>query len=254
MWAHLLFLVCTFLPWKSAIGFNGEDPHNCSAQCTSALQPLSDTAPNVLVFGDSISAANTGYYYNLQAMLENNISQQLAKVQHTGGYGKGICGTSYGALACMPSWVGTAKNWTTIAFNWGLHDICPEMYAPVTTAEYISNMGAMLKIMRGALAPGGTLVWSSTTPVPPSYAPRNNSDVVIINAAMAKLLALPENRDIVVNDLYSQVVERCNRNPSTKGYPESSDCEFLQSNGVHFSPAGKQYTGLMVASAFLPYL
>lgn len=69
--------------------------------------------------------------------------------------------------------------------------------APVTTEEYISNMGVLIKEMRSALAPNGTLIWSTTTPVPPSYTARNNSDVVVINAAMKALLDQPENNDIV---------------------------------------------------------
>lgn len=71
-----------------------------------------------------------------------------AAVQHTGGYGRGICGTSFGVVACLPQWLGTNTvaatplhaltrhqgqgGWDVIHFNWGLHDICASMYAPVT--------------------------------------------------------------------------------------------------------------------------
>ena len=80
-------------------------------------------------------------------------------MQHVGGYGSKICGTSYGAVACFPLWAGTNSNWTVIHFNWGLHDICASMYAPVTIEEYTSNMVVLIKMMRSALAPGGTLIW-----------------------------------------------------------------------------------------------
>ena len=73
-----------------------------------------------------------------------------------------------------------------IHFNWGLHDICASMYSPVTMAEYEANMEKIYEVLKGALAPNGTLVWSTTTPVPPSYSARNNTDVVAINAAMAR--------------------------------------------------------------------
>jgi len=36
-------------------------------------------------------------------------------------------------------------------------------YAPVTRAQYTANMEGLYLKMRGALAPGGSLVWSTTT-------------------------------------------------------------------------------------------
>ena len=37
-------------------------------------------------------------------------------------------------------------------------------------------------------------------------------------------------------------------------YPQSADCDVLQSRGVHFSDAGKQYTGIIASSAIAPFL
>lgn len=48
-------------------------------------------------------------------MLRFGVTQ--AKVQHSGGYGPKICGTSYGLAACMPFWLGDAK-FNVIHFNW----------------------------------------------------------------------------------------------------------------------------------------
>jgi hypothetical protein len=76
-----------------------------------------------------------------------------------------------------------------------------QMYAPVTIEEYIGNMKMLLVKMRSKLATNGVMIWSTTTPVPPSYRNRNNTDVVAINAAMATVLADPANADIQVNDL-----------------------------------------------------
>ena len=142
-----------------------------------------------------------------------------------------------------------------IHFNWGLHEICAKMYAPVTIAQYIANMRSLIPRMRAKLAkPKGQLIWSTTTPVPPSYKNRNNSDVVAINAAMATLLAEPAFSDIVTNDLYGEVVARCRRDVDSTGYPQTDDCLSQQNDGVHFSAAGKQFTAIKSASVIAQYL
>mgnify|MGYP006246782083 CR=1 FL=1 len=93
----------------------------------------------------------------------------------------------------------------------------------------------------------------TTSPVPASYQNRNNSDVVRANAQMKALFG-SKYPEVVVHDLYSEVVERCNRDGASMGYPETSDCLFLQDNGVHFSAAGRQFTGIMTAAAVAAYL
>ena len=228
---------------------------NCSAYCGANYgQNFSSTVPNVLLIGDSISAVSSGYYANVVQMIAqpDHFGDQLATVHHMGAYGPGICGTSYGVVACMDKYLAKG-GWKVIHFNWGLHDICASMYAPVTGEQYIDNMKIIIDKMRKGLAPNGTLVWPTTTPVPPSYHNRNNTDVVRINGLMKQLLAQPAYKDVLTNDLYSQVVQNCNNNPKID-YPEKTDCSFLQSHGVHFSEVGKQYTGLMSAAAILPHL
>jgi hypothetical protein len=38
---------------------------------------------------------------------------------------------------------------------------------------------------------------------------------------------------VVISDLYSAVVRRCNNIPASKGYPQTADCAFIQSRGLH---------------------
>lgn len=238
--------------------FNRDD--NCSQQCTGPPMPLNISVPNVLLLSDSIGDTGSGYFLNVKAMVGAGSAVDAGGatgngyVQHTGAYGKGICGTSFGALACADLWLG-AGGWSVIHFNWGLHDICAKMYAPVTSQEYVANMEAIYHKLQAALAPNGTLIWATTTPVPPSYKARNNSDVVRINDLMRSLFG-PTGKypKVVVHDLYSEVVSRCNREPGSEHYPETNDCDVLQSRGVHFSDAGKQFTGIMTAASILPYL
>jgi hypothetical protein len=139
-----------------------------------------------------------------------------------------------------------------ISINWGLHDICAHMYAPVSRAQYEAHLEFMAKRFAAALKPPhGKLLWVSTTPVPPSYKPRNNSDVVDINARARRIF---DRLGVAQEDLYSQVVAECRKNATTRGYPETSDCLWLQPNGVHFGftgneSLGRNFTGSMVARA-----
>lgn len=55
-------------------------------------------------------------------------------------------------------------------------------------------------------------------------------------------------------DMYATVVHRCQMDAATEGYPKTSDCDVLQSRGVHFSDAGKQFTGIVTANAIMQYL
>ena len=51
----------------------------------------------------------------------------------------------------------------------------------MTEAQYVANLEALYQQLKRAVAPNGTLIWCSTTPVPVTYHGRNNSDVVLIN-------------------------------------------------------------------------
>lgn len=112
-------LVAAAAAFTAAVPAADPDPYNCSAQCTGAPQPLNASVPNVLLLSDSIGASHTGYCDNLRAMLGPGDAETgggvlgNAKVQHTGAYGKGICGTSFGARACMDLWLGDG-NWSVI--------------------------------------------------------------------------------------------------------------------------------------------
>ena len=78
-----------------------------------------------------------------------------AAVQHTGAYGPGVCGTSFGVLACAEMWLGKGDRWDVIHFNWGLHDIDASMYANVSLDEYAENMEALYGKLKAALRPRG---------------------------------------------------------------------------------------------------
>jgi hypothetical protein len=226
--------------------------------------PLNTSIPNVLLVSDSIGASGTGYMTNVQAMLQPSASSVTgggevgnAMVQHSGANWtgiKGYCGTSFGVTACGAPWLGDTK-WDVIHWNWGLHDIAPTMYYNVSAQAYVDNMESIYQQLQAALAPTGTLIWTTTTPVPPSYKNRVNSDVVKINGLMRGLLGPgAKHPEVVVHDLYAQIVQRCRRDPASAGYPQTADCPVVQSNGVHMSAAGRQLTAVLTAAAIAPYL
>ena len=127
---------------------------------------------------------------------------------------------------------------------------------------YLHNLEQLYLRLKSALAPNGKVIWRTTTPVPPSYTKRNNTDIVAVNALAAQLFG-PGSKypEVAVHDLYSQVVQRCNnppkgaaKNNDTRGYPQTSDCFDVQSRGVHFSDAGIQLTAVLTAASILPHL
>jgi hypothetical protein len=148
-------------------------------------------------------------------------------------------------------------------------------YAPITEAQYIEHLEAMYTQLLPALAPAGTILFCTTTPVPASYKGRNDSSVVTINKLARKLFGPSSlHPHVLVHDLYAEVVNRCHSQYPTraKGYPMEGDCP-LQPNGVHFcipgkcvatgdqclpptcvgSP-GKEMTAAFVAEAIRPHL
>ena len=251
---------------------------NCTATCTCAFGPktgpyqcgipLSKTLPNIMLLSDSIGAMPMGYYTNVVALFGNSSSSVTgagavgnAKVHHSGGMGKKICGTSFGPAACIDFWFSgggksPANKYDVIHFNWGLHDIDASAYAAVTPEQYAANMEEIYLKMKRYLIAGGSMIWATSTPVPPSYRGRKNVDVLRINQQMAALFGpAGKYNDVFVSDLYGTVVKRCNNRPNPNGtYPEHHDCDVIQSNGVHMSAAGRQYTALVTAGAIAAQL
>ena len=122
--------------------------------------------------------------------------------------------------------------------------------------EYLSNVRAIIAKLKTGLTDGGKIVWVSTTPVPVSYVGRNDSDVVARNAKMNALIDSGSLGPEVVRgaDLYQDTVDRCNRNATWVGYPQTNDCMYLQNNGVHYSALGRRFTAISVAAHLMKYL
>merc|ERR1712187_440377 len=150
---------------KQTLSNDDQTVSNCD--CLDSSYKLSSKKPNVWVFGDSIAQKTIGYF----STVEDLIGDQVELIYGGGGFdpaSAGGCGSSFGAVACMPTWIGKHTEYDAITFNWGLHDIAPDMYTKVENNEYASNLMKMYKIMKKHLKKSGTIVWQSTTPVPPN--------------------------------------------------------------------------------------
>lgn len=247
-----------------ALARTTENEEDCAHTCKLPFRTDNGT---VLLVGDSISA---GYFPDVAGILDGRApAASCYDAGHTGGLssiagvilgrfgqGDGWCGTSYGVLQCVDGYLAALDaNISVVHFNWGLHDICPHIYRThVSLAQYYANMEKLYLTFKRAMAPGGTVVFATTTPVPPSYTRgRDNKDVIAIND-MAKTLFGPDGKypEVLINDLYQHAVDVCKNDPETACYPDTCDCTHIQDDGVHFSPAGRRYNALMVASSVAP--
>ena len=144
-----------------------------------------------------------------------NQSGPLASVQHSGNTGSNQAGPTTNGVSCIKSWLGDSK-WDVITINFGIHDCCGPT-ENVTKAQYVQNLGVIYNAAHTALAPGGTILWVSTTPVPTvGVAPQKftcgrtgadfNGCVDDYNAAALTLLGgKPDVQVLDLNDAVSAV-------------------------------------------------
>lgn len=147
-----------------------------------------------------------------------------------------------------------------ITVNFGIHDCAPggdgrPNGTIVPLDQYTSNLQKIFSVLHDHLAPGGTILWVSTTPVgtgaeapfagkgPPGWTSLGQC-IQDYNAAAAKLLAGTPNVEIL--DLHSAVSDVCGAT-----YDE---CNLQLWSNVHFTTAGKQFCAVQVAAAVAPKL
>lgn len=194
----------------------------------------SESLPQVLVIGDSISI---GYTSHVTQMLNAE-----ATVMHN----KGIARDTKHGLKNLDTWIGTAK-WDVIYFNWGLWDICyrnpdaniefnwdkvngpvpkkeftpDKVKGTITTSlsQYEKNLEQLVLRLKKTNA---VLVWANTTVVPEGDAGRFAGDEKKFNVAAARVM---KRHGIMIDDLHTL----------TEGFaPEY----FLGPGDVHYNENG----------------
>lgn len=152
----------------------------------------------VLIIGDSISIGYTPY---VQKHLENEalVVHNKGNAQHTGT-----------GLRLLKEWLG-ATHWDVIHFNWGLWDLCyrnPQSKKhgkrdktngtiTYTVEQYAANLDTLVSTLKGT---GATLIFATTTVVPPNEAGRFEGDEIKYNKAA---LAVMKKYHVAVNDLHA---------------------------------------------------
>lgn len=240
-----------------------------SCTCQPAPTPLSPTAPNVMMIGDSISMGYFGYGLFVQDMLQTDSSTNTSRslvgtVQHGGGFGSGgqMASSANGVAkvtACIGNSTGTLKpkTWSVITYNAGLHDCAPGQW--VGPDAYAANLKGVFETLKPA---AHAVAFVTTTPfdLPDPVASDPNMTCVLQRNAIAREVAL-EVGGILIDDLHQYVEDFCNV-PSNKlvpaGSPDAGNytkCA-IQTTGEHFyttapMPSGQQYTALSVANTMI---
>lgn len=190
--------------------------------------PDDPALPRVLLIGDSISM---DYTVPVRRLLEGRAN--VHRVPMNGS-------TTVVGLENLSAWLGD-KNWDVIHFNWGLHDLTVLLGQGglkndgshlVPLDQYQKNLEELVGKLKQT---GATLVWATTTPVPPADVQllyRRSSDAVAYNAVARKVM---EKNGIAIDDLYSFALPRL----ATIQKPEN----------VHFTETGSEELAKQVAAS-----
>jgi acyl-CoA thioesterase-1 len=189
---------------------------------------LSESSPDLLILGDSISL---GYTPVVAAKLAGKVNVWRPEMN---------CGSTLVYKEHLLQWLGGRK-WDMIHFNCGLHDINRSGNAAINRTdgerrvpveEYLENLEW---ITDAILAASKRVVWASTTPVPPETVGRTPGDEIEYNKAAEKLM---KRKNIQINDLHSFIL------------PFSPDCHPAPDN-VHYTDEGYGKLGDEVARVAL---
>lgn len=123
----------------------------------------------------------------------------------------------------------------------------------MSKADYLENLESIYEAAHSSLAPGGKVVFVTTTPISqlteantaktkPGYS--FSGCIKEYNAAAVELLSA--KADVVVADLHSAVTRVCGDTYDA--------CNLQLYNNVHFTGAGKQFCAVEVAKTVAPLL
>ena len=192
-------------------------------QATSpAYEPVVDQPglPRVLLIGDSISV---GYTVGVRERLAGKANVHRVP-ENAGPTSRGV--------ANIDAWLGDG-DWDVIHFNWGLHDIkyMDDGKRQVSEEDYAVNLRWLVARMKKT---GATLIWCSTTPVPPGKlnASRQTKDAITYNAIAREIMS---EEGIMTDDLYAFALPQLEK--------------LQRDQNVHFTTEGSAALAEQVASS-----
>ncbi|MEW4571453.1 SGNH/GDSL hydrolase family protein [Tautonia sp. JC769] len=182
--------------------------------------------PRVLLLGDSISI---GYTLDVREALDG-----VANVHRP----PENCGPTTRGLQRLDAWLGE-KPWDVIHVNFGLHDLkfvdddggnsTPDRgHHQVPIDDYRRNLDAIFTRLEQT---GATVIFATTTPVPPGEPMRRVGDDRAYNEAAREVA---ERHGIAVNDLHAFIA------PKFEGVA-------IRPGNVHFTDEGSDLLGNRVA-------
>ena len=187
--------------------------------------------PLIVLIGDSI---RMGYQDHVVSQLAGRA--EVWSPKENGGDSRNV-------LAHLDDWV-FSRQPGLVHVNCGLHDLKRAFGAEsaVPLAEYEGNVRQILQRLQREL--DGAVVWATTTPVDEAWHHQNKgfdrleADVEAYNAAAR---AVAEDIGVPIDDLFA-VVER------------EGKARLLTQDGVHFTEAGSQLLGCVVAECVWGHL
>ncbi|MGK7925783.1 MAG: SGNH/GDSL hydrolase family protein [Spirulina sp.] len=147
--------------------------------------------PDLLIIGDSTVS---GYFYPLR--------EEMRGVANVYGVLENARNSRYGLKHC-DRWLGD-RDWDTIVFNFGLHDIHLVKGVGVP-GEYRRNLTAIADKLQ---ATNARIIWVSTTPVPRGTLFRKAGGEERINAIAREIM---RERDIPIIDLWTPARDNLQR-------------------------------------------
>lgn len=224
---RLAVLVLAFTLTSMSDGFSQNESKSRPRNPAFAVVVDDPDLPRVLLIGDSISI---GYTVPVREVLAGQAN--VHRIPTNGGP------TTRG-LQAIDDWLGDAK-WDVVHFNWGLHDLkyidksgalvdVDRGHQQVPVDEYESNLRKLVDRLQQT---GATLIWASTTPVPPGAKGRVVGDASRYNAVAKQIM---DEEGVAIDDLYQFCKPRLK--------------EIQRPANVHFTPEGSRELAEQVAKA-----
>lgn len=156
--------------------------------------------PQVLIIGDSISL---GYTLPTRKLLEGKANVFRAKAN---------CGPTTRGLENIDAWLGD-RAWDLIHFNFGIHDLVmvnadgralkegqsDTGLRRTALADYEKNLTTLVQRLRKT---GATLIFATTTPLPPGIAHITPGDELKYNEAALRVM---KEYEVLIDDLHAWI-------------------------------------------------
>ncbi|MCB1230613.1 MAG: SGNH/GDSL hydrolase family protein [Verrucomicrobiae bacterium] len=168
--------------------------------------------PRVLLIGDSVSR---GYTQAVRREMKGEANVHRAPAN---------CGPTATGLKKLDVWLG-GGNWDVIHFNFGIHD------RRTPPADYEQRLDEIVTRLK---ATGATVIWASTTPIPPDgkEGPEMTPAIVERNAIAARVM---EKHGVATDDLFTFITPHL--------------AEVQNPQDVHFNSQGYDLLGSQVAKS-----